>query len=76
MKDIKLTASILKEGEKAFTAWIQEIRGVVAQGESIEEVQEELFKMLRIKFEIERNEISSSNDGDLITTQEYSLSQI
>lgn len=54
--EITLTASILRESDTRFTAWINEIRGVVAQGESIEEVKRELFKMLKIKLEIERKD--------------------
>ena len=53
---ITLTASILQESDNRFTAWIEEIRGVVAQGETLEEVKSELFKMLNIKLDIGRKE--------------------
>ncbi len=74
MLEIKLTANILQESENRFTAWINEIRGVVAQGESLDEAKKELFKMLRIKFDIEREENITKNTEGLIT-EEYNLVQ-
>jgi len=64
----------MQEGEKCFTAWINEIRGVVAQGESMEEVKAELFKMLRIKFDLERKSNAVNNTQGLIT-EEFNLVQ-
>jgi len=74
MLEIKLTANILQEGENCFTAWINEIRGVVAQGETLDEAKKELFKMLRIKLDIEREENITKNVEGLIT-EEYNLVQ-
>lgn len=65
--EITLTASIVKESENRFSAWINEIRGVVAQGESLEEVKSELFKMLRIKLDIERKESMNIHHDDVIS---------
>jgi hypothetical protein len=49
MIDIKVTANVYKDGERQFTGWVKEIRGVVAQGESLKEVGDELLKMLRCR---------------------------
>ena len=65
--EITLTASFVKESDTRFCAWINEIRGVVAQGETMEEVKSELFKMLRIKLDIERKESISIHREDVIS---------
>jgi hypothetical protein len=49
MIDIKVTANVHKDGERQFTGWVKEIRGVVAQGETLKEVGDELLKMLRCR---------------------------
>lgn len=72
--ELKLTANILEENKNCFVAWINEIKGVVAQGESIEEVKQELLKVLSIKLEIERKASKSINDENLIT-EEFNLTQ-
>ncbi len=45
----KLTAEIYKFKDTGFTGWIREIRGIVVQGDSPDEVREELIKSLSIK---------------------------
>lgn len=63
--EITLTASILQESDNRFTAWIEEIRGVVAQGETIEEAKSELFKMLNIKLDLGRKESAKKRQEGL-----------
>lgn len=51
-----LTAYIVEDEDLGFTGWIVEIRGVVAQGKTLDEVKRELIKMLKIKFLINHEE--------------------
>lgn len=53
IKAKKLTITIIKENKNAFTGWINEIKGVIAQGNTKKEVKKELLKILQIKFDIE-----------------------
>jgi predicted RNase H-like HicB family nuclease len=52
MKDIGLTAVYVK-GEYGYTAYIQELGGVVTQGETIAEAEENLFEALQLFLEAE-----------------------
>ncbi len=69
---IKLTATIIQDDENLFTAWINEIRGVIAQGETMEGVKKSLFKLLRIKLELERK-ANTVKQAKNVTTEEYNL---
>ncbi|MCF8374270.1 MAG: hypothetical protein K9H64_21795 [Bacteroidales bacterium] len=55
MKHITLTAEVLEQPGKGYTAWLREIKGVIAYGNSIANVRDELMKMLRIKLEVDRD---------------------
>ena len=59
MMPIKLTYDIVEESSTKFVGWLNEIEGVIAQGESKEEVRSELIKVLRIKLEVERKDKAS-----------------
>ena len=50
MDDMNLTA-VFVEGEFGFTAYIDEMRGVITQGKSIEEAEENLLDALQMYLE-------------------------
>jgi len=62
MKDIGLTAVYVK-GEYGYTAYIQELGGVITQGETIAEAEENLYDALQIFLETETtvNSVDSVN---------------
>ena len=62
MQTLKLTAEFTQEGG-GFTGWIIEIKGVIAHGDTLEEMKSELLKLLQIKFEAERDRNLKSADG-------------
>jgi len=47
MKNMKLTA-VFVEGEYGYTAYIDEMRGVITQGETVEEAEENLYDALEV----------------------------
>ncbi len=47
MKDLELTAVFVK-GEYAYTAYLEELKGVITQGESIQEAEENLYDALEL----------------------------
>jgi hypothetical protein len=54
MKKVSLlTATIIEEPPKIFTGYINEVKGCVAQGESIEKVKEDLLHVYWIKRSVE-----------------------
>ena len=59
MKEIGLTAVYVK-GEYGYTAYIKELGGVVTQGETIAEAEENLFEALQLFLEAE----TFSNSAD------------
>lgn len=67
--EITLTATIIQEDKNSFTAWLNEIKGVIAQGDSIEDVKTELIKVLKIKFDIERKENAKMHIDGAITEE-------
>ena len=73
--ELKFTATVFKDAEKVFTGSINEIKGVIAQGETLDEVKNELFKILRIKFEIERKK-HLMQKSDKVTTEEYNFAPV
>lgn len=50
MENMKLTAVYVK-GEFGYTAYIDELKGVITQGETIEEAEENLYDALRLYLE-------------------------
>jgi predicted RNase H-like HicB family nuclease len=60
MKDIGLTAVYVK-GEYGYTAYIQELGGVITQGKTIAEAEENLYDALQLFLETES--ISNSSDS-------------
>ncbi len=50
--DLKLTITIVEIQGVCFTGWVDQIKGIIAQGNSNEEVIKELRKLLRIKLEL------------------------
>jgi len=75
MKPLRLTYDIVEEGDGQYVGWFNEIDGVVAQGSSHKEVRDELLKVLRIKWDIEREEKASQPNVDRtsVTTEELTL---
>ena len=53
---LNLTAVFVSAEEGGFTAYIEEIRGVVSEGETIEEAQENLMDALQLVLETQREE--------------------
>jgi len=49
--ELNLTAVFVAAEEGGFTAYIEEIRGVVSEGETIEEAQENLMDALQLVLE-------------------------
>ena len=74
---IKLTADIIEHPDAGYTGWFNEIKGIVAQGKTLEEVKTELFKLLRIKWEIERENQrengQSHQTSESVTREEFNL---
>ncbi len=70
--EIKLTATIFQDAKNLFTAQINEIRCVVAQGETLNEAKQELLKILRIKLELERKKQIAVHSEN-VTTEEYNF---
>ena len=60
MKDIGLTAVYVK-GEYGYTAYIQELGGVITQGKTIAKAEENLYDALQLFLETET--ISNSSDS-------------
>ena len=50
---VKLSISIFHDGDSIYVGWFDQVKGIVAQGKSNEEVKSELLKLLRIKFEVD-----------------------
>lgn len=70
----KLTADIIQDPLSGFTAWIREIRGVVAHGDTIEEARDELFKALQIKLEMQERAFKSKlSDNKKIVTESFNF---
>lgn len=70
---LKLTYD-LHESVGGFTGWINEIDGVVAMGETHQEVREELLKILRIKWDMDREEKNKERKtSDSVQTEELNL---
>lgn len=50
-----LSATIEKNGD-IYTGWLDDIKGVIAQGSSIEEVKSELIYLYQIKKDVEKKQ--------------------
>jgi predicted RNase H-like HicB family nuclease len=59
MLNFNLTAVVVPCAEGGFTAYIPEIRGVVSEGETLQEVQENLLDALELMLETEREHHSA-----------------
>ncbi len=59
MLNVNLTAVVVPCAEGGFTAYISEIRGVVSEGETLQEVQENLLDALELMLETERESHST-----------------
>lgn len=70
---LKLTYDTFKESDSRFTGWINEIDGVVAMGNSPEEVRDELLKILRLKWEIDRQDKKSHKSQLEVKTGELNF---
>lgn len=70
MKDIGMTAVFEPCKEGGFIAYIQEIQGINAQGETIEEAKENLADAVNLMFEEMRAEVKKAEKGEFITVQE------
>lgn len=57
---IYLSATIYKTG-RIYTGWLDDIKGIITQGNSIEEVKTELLELLQIKTEVE-NRLRAEKD--------------
>ncbi|MEP7169103.1 MAG: hypothetical protein ABI855_06995 [Bacteroidota bacterium] len=73
MTSLKLTYELIEESPGNFTGWINEVEGVIAQGKTVQEVREELLKILRIKWEVERRERKTKPETCNTKTEELNL---
>lgn len=73
MQPLKLTYELIEETPNQFVGWLNEIDGVIAQGESEQEVREELLKMLRIKWDVERKHKVAKSSNCQSKTEELRL---
>jgi len=65
MKDnLKLTIVFLPCEEGGFTAYIKEMRGVISEGETIEEARENVIDALGLMLEVDRDEFEKNNQFD------------
>lgn len=72
---ISITGIFKKEKEGGYSARIKEIPYAIAQGESEEEAEENLFKVLWMVLE-DMAELYEENDSnDQITTKQYPILQ-
>lgn len=55
-KPLRLTAVFVPAEEGGFTAYIEEIRGVVSEGNTLEEAEKNLIDALELMLEAEREE--------------------
>lgn len=53
--DLELTGDFIHNDESGYIGWIREIKGVVARGETLNEVKNELNKVLRTKLQLENS---------------------
>jgi predicted RNase H-like HicB family nuclease len=60
---LNLTAVFLPAEEGGFTAYIEEIRGVISEGDTIEEAQENLYDALELILETQRSEREKELSG-------------
>ena len=56
MKNLQLTAVFIPAEEGGYTAIIEEIKGVVSEGDTLEEAQENLMDALQLVLETQRLE--------------------
>jgi predicted RNase H-like HicB family nuclease len=56
MNKLQLTAVFIPAEEGGYTAYIEEIRGVVTQGETLEETESNLMDAFELMLETEREE--------------------
>jgi len=60
---LNLTAVYVPAEEGGFTAYIEEIRGAVSEGDTFEEAQENLYDALQLILETEREEREKELSG-------------
>jgi predicted RNase H-like HicB family nuclease len=58
MKDLKLTAVIIEAEEGGYVAYLEELQGVATQGETLEEVEENLYDALELYLEPDKGAIN------------------
>ena len=51
MKDLQLTAVFVEAEEGGYVAYLDELKGVITQGETIKEAEENLFDALELYLE-------------------------
>ncbi|OGU90773.1 MAG: hypothetical protein A2475_02240 [Ignavibacteria bacterium RIFOXYC2_FULL_35_21] len=54
---LKLTIVFTPSEEGGYTAYIKEMRGVISEGETIEEARENVIDALQLMLEVEREEV-------------------
>lgn len=53
-----LEATIFSESENRYTAWLNDHRGIVTQGDSVDDVKNSLMEMAKVKFTLDHKEIN------------------
>ncbi|MCH8318350.1 MAG: type II toxin-antitoxin system HicB family antitoxin [Bacteroidetes bacterium] len=73
-KQLKLTAIFVPAEEGGYTAYIEEIRGVVSEGDSLKEAEENLMDALALMLETSREEAENlPQNNKQIIRKEFSI---
>ncbi|MBW8051974.1 MAG: type II toxin-antitoxin system HicB family antitoxin [Cytophagales bacterium] len=73
-KQLKLTAIFVPAEEGGYTAYIEELRGVVSEGDTLKEAQENLMDALALMLETEREEAENlPQNNTKIIRKEFSI---
>ena len=67
---LKLTAIFTPCEEGGYTAQIKEIRGVISEGETLEEAKENLLDALQLMLEVEQEEFDREGISENTITDE------
>ncbi len=73
--ELKLTVDFKEEPGVGFIGWCNEIKGIVAQGKTMEAVKQDLIELVIIKFEIAKREMPVSESSENTETEDLALLQ-
>lgn len=73
--ELKLTVDYKEEPGIGFIGWCNEIKGIVAQGKTMEDVKEDLIELIIIKFEIAKREMPIHESSKNMETEDLACLQ-